>query len=196
MGNSGEEKEGISLADSAREQKIAELEILQQSLKDKQQEIENYHDQILRLKAEFENYRKRVEKEKQTTFLWGKEEILLKFISVMDIFHQAELQIQKAVDVKSIQQGLVMIKKELENFLNSEGITVMDSLGKKFDINLHDAVDTTEDETIDEEKVTDEIQKGYSFNGRVIRHAKVKVAVPKKKKQQEQKDQNKEDENG
>lgn len=182
MFNKSEKNNETPLDDSAREEKISELEILGQSLKDKQTEVEKYHDQLLRLKAEFENYRKRTEKEKQRSFLWGKEEVLLRFISVMDIFSQAENHVKAATDIKSVQQGIGLIKVELENFLRAEGITMIGAVDEKFDTSIHEAVERVESDDVSEERVVEEIQKGYKFNDTLIRPAKVKVVVPKKEK--------------
>ena len=81
--------------DAGREEKVSELEILQQSLEDKKKQAEAYYDQLLRLKAEFENFRQRSEKEKSRQRLWGKEEVLLKQISLFDVIEQAYSSIEK-----------------------------------------------------------------------------------------------------
>jgi len=166
------------LADAARQEKLDELDILRQSLEEKQREVAGYHDQLLRLKAEFENFRKRSEREKQGSFLWGKEEVLLRFIGVMDIFHQAEKHMATATDIDAIRQGVAMIRTELAGFLKAEGIVEIESLGKRFDLGVHEGVSRVEDAAAVEETVVEELQKGYSFNGRVVRPARVKVAVP------------------
>ena len=106
-----------------REEKVSELEILKQSVEEKKKLAEGYYDQLLRLKAEFENYRNRTEKEKQTHRLWGKEEILLKQINLYDVLEQAYNSIKTNASTESIQKGLELIKIEFSKMLSGEGIT-------------------------------------------------------------------------
>jgi len=161
------EKEGIS-----------ELEILKQSVEEKQQEAQSYYDQLLRLKADFENYRKRSEKEKQDYLEWGKERILLKQIGIYDVFQQALQSAKTGNNVKSIVLGLEMISKEFSKMLKEEGIEEIQC--EKFDPSVCEALDHAESEKEDG-TVLEVYQKGYKLNGRLVRAAKVKVAKNVKK---------------
>src|SRR4051812_37963089 len=93
------------------EEKLSELEVLRQSLEESKQKAAEYYDQLLRLKAEFDNYRKRVEKEKAENRTWGKEEVLLPLIGLVDVFEQALAQAHKAKDLTQVVQGVDMLHK-------------------------------------------------------------------------------------
>lgn len=172
------EENSQAVSESAREEKVSELEILKQSLEDKKKLAGEYYDQLLRLKAEFENYRRRSEREKQNHLTWGKEEILLKQVGILDVLEQASGSIQTCTNVETIQKGLDLIKQEFVKMLSTEGISEIESLGRKFDPGFHEAIEYVESDQ-PEGTVLEVMQKGYSLNGRIIRPAKVKVAKKK-----------------
>lgn len=180
MDNKIEENEKVEensevISDSARDIKLSELEILQQSLDEKKKLAEDYYGQLIRLRAEFDNYRRRSEKEKQNHLIWGKEEILLKQVGLYDVLEQASQSANTSNNIESIQKGIQLIKQEFAKMLSSEGIIEIESLGKKFDPNFHDAVDQIESEESDG-IILEVLQKGYILNGRVIRPSKVRVS--------------------
>jgi molecular chaperone GrpE len=164
-----------SVCDDARNDKVAELDILRQSLEEKKKLAEEYYDQLIRMKAEFDNYRRRTEKERTTHIAWGKEEILRKQVSILDILEQALASTKISTNIESIRQGLEMITTEFVRMLSSEGIKEMDCLGKKFDPSLHEALEQVASDQ-SEGTVVAVLQKGYTMNGRVVRAAKVQVA--------------------
>ncbi len=143
----------------------------------------DYYDQLLRLKAEFENYRKRVEKEKAETRLWGKQEVLMPLLSLVDVFEQALAQAEHAKDMKQITEGLGFLHKSFSSFLKSEGLSVLETTGKEFDPHQAEAMEQVEVEEDQVGKVLNEVQKGYSFQGRIIRPARVRVGVAKQEKE-------------
>lgn len=175
-----------NLAKVALEEKLAEQEILHQSLaslrsglEEKRKEAKEYYDQLLRLKAEFENYRKRVEKEKEKIYLHGKEMVLMKLLPLLDTLEQAEKSFQnknEKLKIEDIVSGIKLIVLDFHNFLKSEGVEIIESIGKKFDPHLHEVVEPEETDEKEEGTILAELQKGYIFKGRVIRPAKVKVA--------------------
>jgi len=173
--NAGEKLTG-EILDSLRDDKVATQDILRQSLEEKQKKCDEYLDQIKRLQAEFDNYRKRAEREKQTHLQWGKEDILLKQLSLLDILQQACKSISTATDIASVAQGMELIRAEFERMLWAEGVQKIDALKTKFDPALHDAMGQIVDDTVDEGTVVEVIQNGYQLSGRTIRPAKVKVA--------------------
>ncbi|MDR1195179.1 MAG: nucleotide exchange factor GrpE [Endomicrobium sp.] len=162
--------------EAAREVKLSELEILKQSFDDKKKEAEEYYDQLLRLKADFENYRRRAEKEKKDYLDWGKEKILLKQISMDDVLRQALKSAKSGGKVEDIIIGLDMVSKEFEKMLKEEGVEEV--VCGKFDPNFCEALDMAESDEEDG-KILEVYQKGYKMNGRLIRPAKVKVAKKK-----------------
>ena len=102
--------------------KTSELEILRQSLEEVKLKAGDYYDQLLRLKAEFDNYRKRMEREKADARRWGKEEIVLRLVSLMDVMEQAELAAHRAPDIKAVIFGLDMLYGEFKRLLKDEGL--------------------------------------------------------------------------
>lgn len=176
--NHKDNEETSETAEAAREEKLSELEILKQSVEEKKLAAEDYYNQLLRLRAEFENYRRRTEKEKQNHLIWGKEEILLKQVGLLDVMEQAAASIVTTNNIESIQKGLELIKMEFVKMLSSEGVTEVDCAGKKFDPALAEAVEQVESD-LPEGTVTEVVQKGYMLKDRIIRPARVKVAKQK-----------------
>ena len=167
---------------AAREDKLSELEILKQSLDEKSKAAEDYYNQLLRLKAEFENFRRRTERDKHNHLAWGKEEILLKQVGILDVLEQAAASTQTTTNIESIKQGLELIKQEFVKMLSSEGIVEIDCLNKPFDPLLHEAVEQVESKE-PEGTIIGVMQKGYKMKDRVIRVARVKVAKQIEQKQ-------------
>lgn len=139
----------------------------------------DYYDQLLRLKAEFDNYRKRVEKEKQEARVWGKQDVIMPLLSLVDIFEQALAQAQNAKDVKQVSVGLEFLHKNFSSFLKSEGLSPIEVVGKAYDPHVAEAVEQVAAEGDQVGQVLSEIQKGYMFQNRVIRPARVRVGVAK-----------------
>lgn len=177
-----EKEQNCSCEDDARDQKISELEILKQSFDEKKKQADEYYDQLVRLKADFENYRRRSEKEKKDYLDWGKEKILLKQISIDDVLQQALKSAKTGNNIESIVIGLEMISKEFTKMLKEEGVEEIQC--EKFDPNVCEALDQVESDEKDG-TVLEVYQKGYKMNGKLIRPAKVKVAKNPDEKQEE-----------
>ena len=139
-----------------------------------------YYDQLLRLKAEFENFRKRADREKAEARAWGKQEVLLQMISLVDVFEQALNQAHHAKDLKQVVQGVEMLHKSFAGFLKEEGLEPIETVGKPFDPHLAEAFEQQEVEDSQVGQVLAELQKGYAFQGRVLRPSRVRVGVAKK----------------
>jgi molecular chaperone GrpE len=163
------------IARAAAEQKASELAILKQSLDDAK-------DQLLRARADFDNTRKRMEKEKADARRWGREELVGRLVSLMDVLEQAETAAHKGADLKSVTIGLDMLYKEFKKLLKEEGLEeVPAETGAAFDHSIHEAVDTVEDEG-EENRVLGVFQRGYRLNGNLLRPARVKVSKHSKDK--------------
>ncbi|MEA4966586.1 MAG: nucleotide exchange factor GrpE [Bacteroidaceae bacterium] len=179
------------VADIAREEKLSELDILKQSVEEKQKLADEYYDQLLRLKADFENFRRRAEKEKQDFLNWGREKILLKQISIYDVFCQAMQSIKSGQNLESIKIGLEMISSEFAKMLKEEGVERIDCLNKKFDPSFCEALEHCESEKEDG-TILEIYQPGYKLNGKLMRPARVKVAkVNNEAKEEEKKEEQK-----
>ena len=122
--------------------------------------------------ADFQNYRKRAEKEKRDLYSYANEKIMNDLLTVMDNFERA-LE-HDAGD--GFKEGIEMIFKQLSDVLEKDGLAEIPALGEEFDPNVHNAVMTEETEDYESGKVSGVMQKGYTLNGKVIRPAMVKVA--------------------
>jgi molecular chaperone GrpE len=174
--NQEKNNEEKSLDQLALEQKLNELALLQESVAEHKKKAAEYYDQLLRLKAEFENYRRRVEKEKQDLVKFGQEEVLLKMLPFIDNVDRALKAAREHDNHKTILEGLVMIEKEFKQFLKQEGVEPIKTHQEKLDPDLHHVVSQEERPGHEDDEILEEIQKGYSFKGKVIRPSLVKVA--------------------
>jgi molecular chaperone GrpE len=157
------------IAKDAAEVKASELAILKQSL-------DASKDRELRLRADFDNFRKRMEKEKADARRWGKEEIVGSLVSLLDVLEQAESAAHKSHDMKSVVIGLDMLYKEFKKLLKDEGLEEIPAdPGAAFDHAVHEAVETVPDEG-EENRVLGVLQRGYKLHGNLLRPARVKVS--------------------
>ncbi|OGR50682.1 MAG: nucleotide exchange factor GrpE [Elusimicrobia bacterium RIFCSPLOWO2_02_FULL_39_32] len=168
-----EKKEEIQKIEQFMEETAKEEESLD-ALKTKTQ---NYLDQLLRLQAEFANYRKRVEKEKMEALKFGRVIMIERMITILDVMEGALKHSQNATDINSLIKGFEIVVQEFFRFLKSEGAQPLKTLGEHFDPHLHEALEQIETNKEEENNIIlEEIQKGYTLNGQLIRPAKVKVA--------------------
>ena len=142
--------------------------------KDKfEQQIEDLTDRLKRNMAEFDNFRKRTEKEKSSMYIIGAKDIVEKILPVVDNFERGLAQ---APEDDAFADGMKMIYKQLITTLNDLGVKPIEAVGKEFDPNFHNAVMHVEDEEAGENIVVEEFQKGYTYKDFVVRHSMVKVA--------------------
>lgn len=153
------------------EEKIAELEKENADLK----------DQLLRRAADFDNYRKRMIKEKQETFDYANANLLADLLDSLDNFDRTVDAGATATDVKSVVDGIKMVNSNLVKMLESKyGLTSYGAEGDEFDPDVHEAIGRVEEEGKDKETLKQVYLKGYKLKDKVIRNAKVMVSVPKK----------------
>ncbi|HRY29225.1 MAG TPA: nucleotide exchange factor GrpE [Elusimicrobiota bacterium] len=158
----------------AADEKTSELAILKESLDQARAQSAEYYDQLVRLKAEFENFRKRTEKEKIEVSRRGREDVLIQLVGLLDVMEHAETAAHKTTDLKSVVAGLDMLYKEFRRFLEKEGVSEINPKGQKFDAVEHEAVEIVEHD--DDGQVLDVLQKGYRFKDALLRPARVKVS--------------------
>ena len=149
-----------------------------------EKEIQNLHSQILRLKAEFDNYRKRAEKEKESKYNYGKQTVLLKIIGLIDIFENAVKHTEDSENIKDIKNGLKLIHKEFMSFISKEGVKPIVTIGTEFNPEYHEIVGFEENNKEDENIILHEAQSGFICDGEVIRPAKVIVSKKKEEKEE------------
>ena len=133
---------------------------------------EDENSRYLRLMAEFQNYKKRVAKEKQDLYSYANEKIVTELLAVVDNFERA---LQQEAGDEGFKEGMELIFKQLGDVLEKSGLKEIEALGEDFDPNLHNAVMTEESEEYESGKVSGVLQKGYTLNGKVIRASMVKV---------------------
>lgn len=136
---------------------------------------ENGDAKYLRLMAEFQNYKKRVAKEKSDIHSYANEKIVTELLEVLDNFERA-LATDNSTDVEGYAQGMKLIFDQLLGVLTKSGLVEVKALGEEFDPNMHNAVMTADSEEYDSNKVCSVLQKGYTLNGKVIRPSMVIVA--------------------
>lgn len=139
-------------------------------------EIEELKTQMLYKQAEFDNFRKRTMKEKAELILNGGEKTVKAILPILDDFERAIAQAEKSDDVAALREGMQLIFKKFMKTLEGQGVQKMDTLGKEFNTDFHEAVALVPGMGEDNKgKVIDCVQTGYTLNDKVIRHAKVAV---------------------
>lgn len=160
-------------ADNSADEMTAEPTIEEQ-LEVAKKEVEQYKDKYLRAVAEFDNYRKRTLKEKAELLLNGSEKAVCAFLPILDDFERAIAD--KTEDVNAIKEGMQIIFNKFNKTLGSLGVKKIETEGKDFDVDFHEAVAMVPGMGDDKKgKVIDCVQTGYQLNNKVIRHAKVAV---------------------
>ena len=160
-------------ADNSADEMTAEPTIEEQ-LEAAKKEVEQYKDKYLRAVAEFDNYRKRTLKEKAELLLNGSEKTVCAFLPILDDFERAIAD--KTEDVNAIKEGMQIIFNKFNKTLESLGVKKIETEGKDFDVDFHEAVAMVPGMGDDKKgKVIDCVQTGYQLNDNVIRHAKVAV---------------------
>lgn len=160
-------------ADNSADEMTAEP-TLEEQLEAAKKEAEQYKDKYLRAVAEFDNYRKRTLKEKAELLLNGSEKAVCAFLPILDDFERAIAD--KTEDVNAIKEGMQIIFNKFNKTLESLGVKKIETEGKDFDVDFHEAVAMVPGMGDDKKgKVIDCVQTGYQLNDKVIRHAKVAV---------------------
>ncbi len=163
------------------EQEAEELscEDLQQVVAKIAAEKAELEDKYLRKHADFENYRKRMAKEKTEAIQYANTELMKDLLEVLDNLQRAqEASHDENADMESVRNGVDLIAQTLFSTLNKSGLQRMETMGKEFDPQLHQAIANTEDENVQAPTVIEEYQAGYMLFDRVLRPAMVRVAMP------------------
>lgn len=142
----------------------------------KDEKIEELTDRLQRSMAEFDNFRKRTEKEKTAMFEIGAKDIIERILPVVDNFERGLAAIPEEEKGSSFAEGMEKIYKQLVKTLEDAGVKPIEAEGKPFDPNFHNAVMHIEDESLGENIVANELQKGYTYRDSVVRHSMVQVA--------------------
>ena len=155
----------------AADQTVPEGQTELQTLKE---ERDGLYDRLLRKQAEFENYKKRVERERAEFVQFASSELMKEMLNAMDSY---ELALRNAAVDPTVRQGFELIYKQLQDTLARFGLKAIEAKGQKFDPNFHQAVATQATDEVEENTVLEEMRKGYLLHGRLLRPAMVSVAV-------------------
>ncbi len=201
FGNQKQEKDKVILEDSLLEKykktkkgellkeifhKEEELKKNKELLEETKKEIEkmketekNYKNQLIRMQADFENFRKREEKKKQEFMEYAKQDLICKLLSVIDNLERAASYSQDQIQEKNVEiirEGIQGILKEIGKILENEGLKPIPAMGEKFDPYCHEAIMQVESEKYPEDTIIEELIKGYYLKSKVIRPSVVKVS--------------------
>lgn len=162
----------------SNEDEVLNAEIVEESSEgtDLQKEIEALKASELRIRADFDNFRRRTNEENAKRVKFASQSVIEKLIPLIDNFERALQVNATSEDAKQIQSGVEMIYRQLLDVLNSEQVEVIEAVGQPFDPNFHQAVMQEPSDEFESGIVTMELQKGYTMHGRVIRPSMVKVA--------------------
>ena len=152
-----------------------ELESLKAKLKEQSQKCDEYFSRMQRLAAEFDNYKKRTAKEKESLYLETVADVVAVFLPVADNLDRALKAAEDSSD-QSLKEGVQLVHRQMMDVLKSLGVEEIKSVGEKFNPDLHNAVMHVTDDSVGEGIIVEEFQKGYVIKDKVVRHSMVKVA--------------------
>ncbi len=173
-----EAEETEAKTEESEEDKKSEKKLFgKKNKKDKKDEkIEELTDRLTRQMAEFDNFRKRTEKEKSQMYEIGAKDIIEKILPVVDNFERGIAAVPEEEKSNPFAEGMEKIYKQLMTTLEEIGVKPIEAVGQEFDPDFHNAVMHVEDEEVGENIITEEFQKGYLYRDSVVRHSMVKVA--------------------
>ncbi|MEL0538846.1 nucleotide exchange factor GrpE [Staphylococcus debuckii] len=173
--NADEQNETVNQEEVLEEQKTSENDSKDEEIQQLKEEVNNQEEKYLRLYAEFENYKRRIQNENQTLKTYQAQSVLTDILPTIDNIERA-LQIEGDDEsFKSLQKGVQMVYESLLRALNENGLEEIEAVGQQFDPNFHQAVMQDNDESFESNAVTQELQKGYKLKDRVLRPSMVKV---------------------
>ena len=164
-----EDSKEEEVVESELENKVAQLE----------EEVSELKEKLLRKAAEFENYKRRTENDQINLITYAAESFIQKLLPVVDDFERSMEHIEEAQDINAIKQGLKLIYDKLLKVLDEQGVKKIDAVGQPFNVDYHEALMQRADDSVEPYTVLDEVEKGYLYKDKVIRHAKVIVSEAK-----------------
>jgi len=153
-----------------------EMDELSKRVEELEKEVEENKDKILRKAAEFENYKRRTENDQLNLLKYTGETLIMKLLPAIDDFERSMQHMDDAKDVKSIKEGLQLVYNKLMKILDEQGVKKIEAIGKPFDVDYHEALMQRKDESVPPHTVLDELEKGYMYKDKVVRHSKVIVS--------------------
>lgn len=171
--NNIEEMQDEESQETTQTSEDSAIEDLKAQLKQEREKSDEYYDHLKRNMAEFDNFKKRISKEKDMMYNTISADLVSNLLPILDNFEKA---LNAQTEDESYKQGMMMIYTQFQDTLKNIGVEEIEALNKTFDPNFHEAVMHVEDENYGEKEVTDVFRKGYKIGDKIIRHAMVKVA--------------------
>jgi len=150
---------------------------LNEQLSQAEKQVEFYKDQLLRKVADFDNFKKRMEVESASIFKYAKADIIQELLPVIDDFERSLKLAKDRRESEAFTKGVELIYQKLSKFLQTQGVKEIESLGKEFDVHFHDALLQVPRSDVPPHVVIEVVDKGYTLDDRVLRHAKVIVST-------------------
>ena len=147
-----------------------------EKIKQLENEVEELKDRVLRKSAEFENYKRRTENDQINLLTYAAESFITKLLPIIDDFERSIKHIESAGEINSLKEGMSLIYDKFIKLLDEQGVKKIESKGKPFDVNFHEAVLQQKAENVPPHTVLDELECGYMYKDKVIRHTKVIVS--------------------
>lgn len=151
---------------------------LSQRLAEAEKQVEFYKDQLLRKVADFENFKRRAEAESASVFRYAKADIIQELLPVIDDFERSLKLVKDRRESEAFAKGVELIYQKLTKFLQNQGVREIESLGKEFDVHFHDALLQIPRSDVPSHVVIEVVDKGYTLDDRVLRHAVVVSTNP------------------
>jgi len=168
-----EKQESVDNKTRAEEDLMAEKD---KEIEELKKEAADLKDKFLRKAAEFENYKRRTENDQLNLLKFAAESLILKLLPIIDDFERSLDHIESSTDIDSLKKGIKLIYDKFIKVLNEQGVKKIDAVGQPFDVEYHEALMQRKSDDVAPHTVLDEIEKGYTYKDRVIRHAKVIVS--------------------
>lgn len=154
------------------QQKASEIE---EKIKSLEAEVNQYKELALRKAAEFENYKRRTENDQLNLLKYAAESLIIKLLPIVDDLERSLSHMTEETDIQKIKEGVQLIYNKFMKTLDEQGVKKIEAIGKQFDVEFHSALMQRNDESLPPNTVIDELETGYVYKDRVIRHAKVIV---------------------
>lgn len=173
--NINSENEG-SEESKTQEKDTAEVAASDEKLNKLEAEVNQYKELMLRKAAEFENYKRRTENDQLNLLKYAAESLLIKLLPTIDDLERSLSHMTEETDVNKIKEGIQLVYNKFMKTLDDQGVKKIEAIGKPFDVEFHEALMQRADESVPPHTVLDELETGYMYKDRVIRHSKVIVS--------------------
>ncbi|WP_337872660.1 nucleotide exchange factor GrpE [Ignavibacterium sp.] len=174
INQSEKEEENSDMTESNKENNTEELK---KRIEELEKEVNEWKDKFLRKAAEFENYKRRTENDQLNLVTYAAESFIKKILPIVDDFERSLEHINDSNDHEKLKEGLQLIYNKLVKVLDEHGVKKIDAIGKPFDVEYHEALMQKADNSVPPHTVLEELEKGYIYKDKVIRHSKVVVST-------------------